>query len=247
MRTNIKLSSLVLLIFTIIGCGDIDKKGKESTEKETNLIQLEFGRLASKNSSLGVELKPNQFNNWVDLVERAGRIVCNDSLPKITLTTDNKNKTIYFRNPCWEDDSYNIIKQKNIIEIHNNKIFKNRENIFPIDSLKSVLKRDIENNGENSMLSENSEKLTVFISYDKNNEFKNLSSTLNQLTDTYYGITNNTHIKIWLTDKDYFKPPPQPEKKKKKEFKYRYEPQQKTERDLSSKKAGIIHDSHRNW
>ncbi|TRO66823.1 hypothetical protein [Christiangramia sabulilitoris] len=213
MRTKIKSSSLILLILTIIGCGNIDKKEKESKEKETYLIQMEFGKLASENSSLGVELKTNQFNNWVDLVERAGKIVCNDSLPKITLKIDNKTKTIYFRNPCWEDDSYKIIKQKNVIEIYNNKIFKNRESIFPIDSLKSVLKRDIENNGGNPMLSENSEKLMVFISYDKNNGFKNLSNTLNQLTETYYGITNKTDIKIWLTDKEFFNPPPRPEEK----------------------------------
>ena len=213
MRTKIKLSPLILLVLTIIGCGNIDKKEKGSKEKETYLIQMEFGNLASENSSLGVELKTNQFDNWFDLVERTGKIVCNDSLPKITLTLDNKIKTIYLRNPCWEDDSSKIIKQKNVIEIHNNKIFKNKKSIFPIDSLKSVLKRDIENNGGNPILSENSEKLLVFISYDKNNGFKNLSSTLNQLTETYYGVTNNTDIKIWLTDKEYFNPPPRPEEK----------------------------------
>ncbi|WP_282136615.1 hypothetical protein [Seonamhaeicola maritimus] len=213
MRAKIKLSSLILLILTLIGCGNTDKKEKEANEKETQLIQMEFGKLAIENSSLGVELKTNQFNNWVDLVERTGKTVCNDSLPKITLTIDNKTKTIYFRNPCWEDDSYNIIKQKNVIEIHNNKIFKNKESIFPMDSLKGVLKRDIENDGENPMLSENSEKLMVFISYDQNNGFKNLSSILNQLTETYYRITNKTDIKIWLTDREYFRLPPRPEEK----------------------------------
>lgn len=210
MRAKIKLLSLVLLFLTIIGCQNFDKKDEESIEKETTPIQIEFGKMTTENGNLGVELQTNQFNNWIDLVNRAGMIVCNDSLPKITLATDNEIKTIYFRNPCWEEDSDKIIKQKNVIEIHNDTILKNKKTTFPIDSLKVVLRKDIRNNGKNPMLSENLEKLKIFISYDKTNGFNELSRILNQLTETYYGITNKTDIKIWLIDKEYFNLPPKP-------------------------------------
>ncbi|WP_296313129.1 hypothetical protein [Winogradskyella sp. UBA3174] len=212
MNYILKISFALILILSTIGCGKVEKKEKESIEKETVIVQMEFGKWKTENDSLGVELKTKQFNKWVDLVERAGKIVCNDSLPKITLITGDEIKTIYFQNPCWEEDSYKIIKQKNVFEIHNDTIFKNRESIFPIDSLESVLRKDIENNGVNPILSENSEKLMFFISYDKKNGFKKLPIILNKLTEKYYVITNKTDIKIWLTDKEYFKPPPRPKK-----------------------------------
>ncbi|MDT8346559.1 MAG: hypothetical protein RQ756_02055, partial [Flavobacteriaceae bacterium] len=210
MKTKIKLISLFLLFLTIIGCQNFDKKVKQSIEKTTTPIQIEYGKMTTETENLGVELQTNQFNNWTDLVNRAEMIVCIDSLPKITFATDNDIKTIYFQNICLEEDSDKIIKQKRGFEIHNDTILKNRKTTFPMDSLKNVLSRDILNNGKNPMLSENSEKLQFFISYDKNNEFNELSKILNQLAETYYSITNKTDIKIWLIDKGYFNPPPKP-------------------------------------
>ena len=203
MRTNIKISFLILLILTIIGCQNSDKKEKQ-------LVHQVFGKWKGESDSLGVELDINQFKKWNDLLERTEKIACNDSLPKITLTTDNKLKTIYFRNPCWEDFGCILIKQKNVIEIHNDTINKNDENFFPLDSLESVLRLDIENNGKNPKLSDNPEKLLIYISYDNQNGFKNLVNTLNQLTETFNRITNKTDIKIWLNEKIYFVPPPPP-------------------------------------
>ena len=59
--------------------------------------------------------------------------------------TDKEIKTIYFHNKCGNESSFLIIKQKNIVDIHNNMIKKN-ETVFPLDSSESVLKRDIKNN-----------------------------------------------------------------------------------------------------
>src|SRR5690606_22979361 len=121
---------------------------------------------------------------------RTEKIVCNDSIPKITSTTDSEIKTIYFRNTCLKKDSIRIIKTKNVIEIYNNKISKNDESGIPLDSLENVLRKDIENNGKNLELSESSEKLTICIQFDDKNDFKNLPNILKQLTETYYRITN---------------------------------------------------------
>jgi hypothetical protein len=203
MRTNIKISFLILLIITIIGCQNSDKKEKQ-------LVQKEYGIWKTESDSLGVELKLNQFNDWNGLLERTERIACDDSLPKITIKTDKELKTIYFRNPCWENFACILIKQKNVIEIHNDTINKSDENFFPLDSLESVLRRDIENNGENPRLSDNPEKLLIYISYDNKNGFEELPNTLNKLTETYNRITNKTDIKIWLNEKIYFIPPPPP-------------------------------------
>jgi hypothetical protein len=208
MENKFKMSFAVILILAIIGCQNIDKKEKKSVQKETALIQMEFGKWKTQNDSLGVELDVNNFENWFDLINRTEKIVCNDSIPKITSTTDSEIKTIYFRNTCSKEDSFRIIKTKNVIAIYNNKISKNNESSIPLDSLENVLRKNIENNGENLGLSESPEKLTICIQYDDKNEFNSLPNILNQLTETYYRITNKTDLKILLIDKNYFNPPP---------------------------------------
>jgi hypothetical protein len=127
------------------------------------------------------------------------------------LKTDKELKTIYFRNPCWEDFGCILIRQKNVIEIHNDTINKSDEKFYSLDSLESVIKRDFENNGKNPKLSDNPEKLLFYVSYN-NLESKKLLKTLNKLTEVYERVTNRTDIKIWLNEKIYFIPPPPPPK-----------------------------------
>lgn len=203
MKTRIKISILILMILTIIGCQNSDKNEKQ-------LVQQVFGKWKGENDSLGVELDIERFKKWNDLLERTDKIVCNDSLPKITVTTNNELKTIYFRNPCSENIDCVLIKQKNIIEIQNDKVTKNYENFFPLDSLESFLRRDIENNGKNPKLSENPDKLLIYISYNDKNGFKKLPNTLDHLTEAYNQITNKLDIKIFLTELIDFVPPPPP-------------------------------------
>ncbi|GGG97413.1 hypothetical protein GCM10011416_14260 [Polaribacter pacificus] len=201
---NIKETYLILLILTIFGCQNYEKK-------ENLLVQKEFGKFRKDSDSLSVELNLKKFNNWNELIERAERISCNDSVPKITLKTEKTSKTIYFQNPCWEKFACILIKEKNVIEIHNNKISKNSGELYTLDSLKNILKRDFENNGKNPSLSDNPEKLLIQISYDKN-EFKNFEKTLEKLIETYEEIAKKRNINIWLNEKieiiPLTKPPP---------------------------------------
>jgi outer membrane lipopolysaccharide assembly protein LptE/RlpB len=210
MKNTLKTSFVLALILLINGCGKVEKKEQEPIEKETAIVQMEFGKWNKQNDSLGVELDVNNFENWIDLINRIEKIVCNDSIPKITSTTNSEIKTIYFRNTCPKKDSIRFIKLKNVIGIYNNKISKNNESSIPLDSLENVLRKDIKNNGKNLGLSESSEKLTICVQYDNKNEFKNLPNILNQLTETYYRITNKTDLKILLVDENYFSPPPRP-------------------------------------
>jgi hypothetical protein len=203
MVTNIKISSLIILILCIFGCQNAEQKPIKKIEKD-------FGLYENESDSIAVELKLNEFNNWNKLLERTDKIVCNDSLPKITVTTNNELKTIYFRNPCSENIDCALIKQRNIIEIQNDKITKNYEYFFPLDSLESFLRRDIENNGKNPKLSENPDKLLIYISYNDKNGFKTLPNTLDHLTEAYNQITNKLDIKIFLTELIDFVPPPPP-------------------------------------
>jgi hypothetical protein len=206
MRKLLIISFPLILTLFFSGCKKVEKKERKPVVKENEIVQREFGKWNKHNDSLGVELNIEQFNNWSELVERADQIVCNDSIPKITLNTNNEIKTIYFYNDCWEVDPH-IIKSKNVIEILNDTIFKPNLKSFPLDSLESVLENDINNNGLNPKLSENSNKLVISISYDKKNNFDRLHQNLDELTEQYYKITNSTEIKVWLTDKEFLKPP----------------------------------------
>jgi len=189
---------------TIVGCENYEKK-------ENLLVQKEFGKWRKDNDSLSVELNLKKFNNWNELIERAEKISCNDSVPKITLKTNKALKIVYFQNPCWKNFGCILIKEKNVIEIHNNKVRKNFGELYSLDSLKSILKRDYENNGKNPSLSDNPEKLLIQISYDKD-EYKKFEKTLEILTDTYEEIAKKTNLKIWLNEKFetslLTKPPP---------------------------------------
>ena len=126
---------------TIVGCKNYEKK-------ENLLVQKEFGKLRKDNDSLSVELNYKKFNNWIELIERVETISCNDSVPKITLKSENILRTIYFQNPCWKNFGCILLKEKNVIEIHNDKISKNSGELYSLDSLKNILKRDFENNGK---------------------------------------------------------------------------------------------------
>jgi uncharacterized lipoprotein NlpE involved in copper resistance len=56
MKADIKIPFLILLILTILGCQNSDKKEKQ-------LVQKVYGNLSTINDSLGVELELDRFNN----------------------------------------------------------------------------------------------------------------------------------------------------------------------------------------
>ena len=192
---------MLLLILTVFNC-------QNAEQKPLKIIETDFGINQSKNDSIGIELRLNEFNNWEELLERTESIVCNDSLPKITLKSDEKIRTVYFRNPCSERFGCILIKQRNTIEIHNDIINKADREFYPLDSLASLLKKDYKNNGQNPRLSDSPEKLLIYISYD--DRFENLPNTLNKLISEYEKITDKKDIKIWLNKKFDFPPPPPP-------------------------------------
>lgn len=206
MKFYIKISSLIILILAVVSCQELQQK-----EKKELLTMVDYGKWNTQNDSLGVELKLEEFKDFRELLIRTENVVCNDSLPKITIRNNQKVKTIYFHNPCWDDYGCILIKQKNVVEIHNDTIFKSWESRYPMDSLENVLRRDIENYGKNPDLADNPRKLLIYISYDSLQPDK-LYRTLDGLTDVYSKITDSTNINIWLNERIDFIPPPPPPK-----------------------------------
>ncbi len=191
-----------MLILTVFSCQNAEQKSIQFIEKE-------YGIFENENNSIGVELKLNEFDNWKDLLERTERIACSDSLPKLILKSATNIKTVYFRNPCWENYGCILIKHKNTIQIHNDTISKSDRFHYPLDSLATVLKKDFENNGKIPSWSASPEKLMIFISYD-NGQMENFPKTLRSVVHEYEKLTDNVVLKIWLNEKLNIPPPPPP-------------------------------------
>ncbi|MGB5820692.1 MAG: hypothetical protein WBG90_14500 [Saonia sp.] len=197
------------IVFNYIDSGSNKLSGYNAERKKELLTLVDYGRWNAQNDSLSVELKLREFKDFRELLNRTEDIVCNDSLPKVTIRTDQKIKTIYFHNPCWENYGCILIKQKNVIEIHNDTIFKSWELSYPLDSLENVLRRDIENYGKNPEFADNPKKLLICVSYDSLQPYR-LYRTLDGLTNVYSKITDSTNINIWLNERIDFIPPPPP-------------------------------------
>ena len=208
MKVNLKISFFVSIILVTLSCREF-----EQAENKEQLTTIDFGKLKGQNDNLGLAMELSEFKSFRGLLIRAEEIACKDSLPKITLKTDKTIKTIktiYFQNPCWERYLCILIKQKNTIKIHNDSIGKYYDNLYPLDSLTSILRREIENNGENPMLSDRPDKILIYISYDSTG-LDNLPKTLDRLTEVYSKITDSTNINIWLHERIKTPPPPPPE------------------------------------
>ncbi|MGY3795882.1 hypothetical protein [Aquimarina sp. 433] len=202
MRNYIKISFFTLLILTIIGCQNSDRKEKQ-------LVVKKYGIWNSKNDSISVKLELSRFNSWKDLLKRTDEITCIDSIPKVVLKTNKEMKTVYFRNPCWDRFGCILIYRRNTIEIHNDSIFKGGKH-YPLNSLTSILKKDYNNNGANSSYSDSPEKVIIFISYDDEISIKSFSQTLNKLVNSYEDLNTKYDLKIWLKERIETPPPPPP-------------------------------------
>jgi len=199
MESKLKYLLYMLSVFLIIGCNNNEKK---------QLSSIEFGRWNANSDSLSVELQPNKFKTFRELLDWTASVSCNDSIAKLTLNKKNITKTIYFQNPCWEKYACILTKRKNSIRIHNDSIYKAYK-VYPLDSLYSIIKRDIENNGKNPMLCENPKKLLFEISYWKK-DYWDLANTLDKLTDNFEKITNNRDTRIWFNQRIEVLPAPPP-------------------------------------
>ncbi len=192
MRSNYKTSFLISMILAIVGCQNYEPKEPKLTHKE-------YGKWDSSYDSLGVELELSQFKSFKDLLDRVELIVCNDSVPKIILKTDQELKTIYFGFLC--PTTISCFDKKNTIKIHNDTISMPNKFYYPMDSLEDLLKRDIENNGYDPYLSISPVKLVIFISYN-NDGLEKLPKILDKITQAYEKITNKTDVNIILEEQN---------------------------------------------
>jgi hypothetical protein len=203
MKNNIKILSFSLSSLFLLSC----KHDKTVNEK---LIIEEYGL-----KSPTTELQLNKIKTWEGLTHRIDSLNCIQIIPKITITKNNKRKSIFFLNGCYYSSPVRTIQPNDAICIINDTIFKSDDIIYPLDSLTNVLKKDYNNNGKNPKWSDNPESLVIYLSYSKFEKEK-LLSTLDKLTDSYKQVSGKKDIEILLMDIEFFRivqdlaPPPPP-------------------------------------
>ncbi|WP_298420515.1 hypothetical protein [uncultured Kordia sp.] len=206
MKILLRITICILWTLVISSCQNIDEKVEKKVVK---IIEKDFGLHETENDQMSVELQLDQFKDYDELINRAEMIACHDSIPKVTLQGENELRRVYLRIPCSENTGCILIKQKNVIEIHNDTINKLNEHFYPLDSLANVLRRDLENNGKIPYLCHSPEKLLIFISYDSDG-LKKFPNTLKRLVNAYESVTDRNDLKIWIRERILIPTPPQP-------------------------------------
>lgn len=202
------LKELPSLLFFIVLAFSLANCQHPNTNKKQTLKS--YG-VSQGDDSLKVLMDLAQFENFNALYKRTEEIACNDSIPAISFTNKSELHTLFLNNPCWEDYACILIKQRNCIEVHNDTLFKQGKQSFPLDSILPVLTRDYFNHGKQAAYSEHPDKLLFLVSYE--NEFDGLTTTLNKITAAYEEVTGSRDIKIWLHQPVKLLPPPPPPKK----------------------------------
>jgi len=182
---------------------------KENKKVMANIISKEYGPKDIVNDSLSVEIDLSKFPTYVELHDRMRELSCKDSTPKIIFKSDTILKTVYFPEACMEGYACILIKEKNVLQITQDSIFKASYEL-PIDSLIYFMEKDYLNNGEDPTLSDSPDKLSINILYTENQKTVNLIKLLDKITKSFDSVNVDAPFYISLFQKLTIKPPPPP-------------------------------------
>lgn len=194
--------TLLLITVVILSCKN----------PKYNIIVKNYPNYYSNNDSTVILLDLSKFKTFNDLIKRIDKIYCDDSIPKITLKTDTHIKNIYPIAYCYEKFACILIKEKNIIEIHNDIVIK-ADRRYSLDSLIKIMTKDYFNFGKDPFYSSNPKKIVLYISYNENG-LKKLPKLLEFITNTFEEINTKNELRISLHERIKILPPPPMPKKK---------------------------------
>jgi methyl-accepting chemotaxis protein len=195
LRVTTKFLFLILILFS---CQEQRNKNKR--------IKFYYPNQSEFNKSAEYELVDvKTFKNFDVLIDSVENIKYKSKRIYINVQNDNTEYNI-LASTFFGQDYPPIIKFKNILKISSDSISKNVK--YPIDSLKNVLKRDLENFGKNNRLSDSPKKLIVSVTTD----IGKLESLLTKICKTFNEIktesTDTLLLNLQLNRRLEIVPPP---------------------------------------
>jgi hypothetical protein len=172
-------------------------------EKEKKITRIDYPEFlplkAGYDTIIYKTLKLSDFNEFNELANTIDNSVCNDSIVKIKFEINDTIKRIQLFNFCYLHFGCVLLKQRNIIEIADETIIKTGD-IYPIDSLFYIMKKDFGNYGKDDRFSLKPEKILIDISYSER-KMDSLSRLLNEITNNYERINPKVDLHIRLINR----------------------------------------------
>lgn len=162
-----------------------------------------------ENRSKSGEVDLYQFTDFHNTLTRVHKIACEGGIPTVSFQSAKVRKTVFLRNPCWEDISCILIKRRNRILVTEDSIGKSFGQMFPLDQMHHFIRKDIQNQGHEDNLSESPDRLVFHVSVDHYDP-KQVISILDELTQIYEEITGDRNMHIWFYPSLRDLPPPPP-------------------------------------
>ena len=162
------------------------------------------GKDRMKSSSARVDIAA--YTDFEKLYDRLEEIACNDSIPSIAIQKRDTVKVIHLLNPCWEDHACILVKERNILKILNDSIFKANKS-YSINQMTKVLKKDYNNFGKEESYSYRPEKLIIYITVD-NNYLPMMETVLDKIVSAYDALQSSTSLNISIRKRIIPPPPP---------------------------------------
>lgn len=185
-----KLNQVIrfIVIITLLFFVSCDKGEKQKVVKKYGNYQIE-------KQDREVPLILSSFKQYEILMNRVDNLTYSDSIPQILIKKGNVQKVINLHNSSPESVEKILYKQKNIIKIHNDSVYKFSVK-YTLDSLKSIMQRNYFNREKLARYCNDPEKLLIQISYD--DTFDNLEEVLHLITESYDSIQPKVSLKICL-------------------------------------------------
>jgi len=195
MKSAVELITIIIATIFMLSC---------STKPE---IQVQtYGVITEKNKDIIVTIDPNNYVSFDQLINRVEQIVCNDSIPTISVYNKNVEKQIGLANPCWEGVGCILIRRRNVLKIQDEKIKINET--VELDSLGEYISKHYNNYGKSHFLSENPRKARISITY-KDLPISGLKTLTKKIIEFYEIQKIETPLILTL---DRLIPPPPPPK-----------------------------------
>jgi hypothetical protein len=208
-----KISKLVLIVsilfFLVYSCKPKSIKEIKVENQKGKKIKT-YGLYFPEQDSISVNLNLDEYKTFEELLERFKQISCSDRIPKITIENDSIIRKIYFASFC---DKYTtpIIKNKNVIEIYDDKIYRGYESkLLPLDSANNYIEKNLKNFGKIDFLSESPDKLFFIIGYESKSKFNKLEGSLLKLTKVFDKVGGNNRLNVLIMQIESPTPPPPP-------------------------------------